>query len=394
MSMKTTIRYILFTLTLVLGSQFCSCAKKLFGPENGKGSILIRLSLKETSENASPDFHTLRKTKIDVAEAVVIVTGPDMDKIEKRLSINSSEQRASGTIEDVPAGSDRTVRVELNDMAGQLIYFGETKVTVESNQTTAANIDLKSIYEGMVFIAAGEFNMGSNSGTQDESPMHTVHLDNYWIDRYEVTNLQYVSFLNKAFALGEIQIDNTAVFKNEQKLIDLEDPDCQIAYKGNAFTVDSSLENFPIICVSWYGAAAYAEHYGKRLPTEAEWEKSSRGADDREYPWSNVEPTNLHCNFDNFIGHAITIGQYSPTGDSPYSCSDMAGNVNEWCVDWYDREYYTNSPNNNPQGPSSGSYKVVRGGSWNQDILHMRCANRDYFDPTKISNFVGFRCVR
>jgi sulfatase modifying factor 1 len=398
---KMRFEYFLLVPVIILAGLFFSCGKMPVGPHSGRGAVVIRLSLKEIDDDPTWDSFAgerevpkLAKILIDISEAVVIVTGPGMEKIEQLLLVISSEQRASGTIEGVPAGSDRNVRVELKDDAGQLVYFGETVVTVETNRTAEANINLVSIYERMVFIPAGEFDMGSNSGSQDESPMHTVFLDSYWIDKYEVTNIQYVTYLNEILTAGEILVDNSAVFKDEHKLLYLEDEDCQIKYKANAFIVDSSLDNFPVICVSWYGAVAYAEHYGKRLPSEAEWEKAARGTDNREYPWGNTTPSNLHCNFDNYIEHTIPIGQYSPMGDSPYGCSDMAGNVNEWCADWYDREYYSTSPSNNPQGPSSGSHKIIRGGSWKHTLLHVRCVNRDYFDPLEASSLIGFRCVR
>ena len=113
--MKRVKKSFLIVSILIGGLQFFFCGKKLFGPENGTGSILIRLSLNETTENSTSEVHALSKAEVDIAEVMIYITGPGIEKIEKRLSVNPSEQRVSGTIEDIPAGSDRKVRIELND---------------------------------------------------------------------------------------------------------------------------------------------------------------------------------------------------------------------------------------------------------------------------------------
>ena len=251
----------------------------------------------------------------------------------------------------------------------------------------------------MIYIPAGEFTMGSNDGDADEQPVHAVYLDAYYIDKYEVTNGHYADYLNEAMAIGEIQAGPTSVTKDGAKLLNLNSEDCQIRFVNGEFVVEPGRIDHPVIEVTWSGANSYAEHHGKRLPTEAEWEKAARCSTDvRAYPWGDRAPTSSHCNFYNNVGLTTPVGQYSPTGNSPYGCCDMAGNVWEWCVDWYKSIFYSDSrAGKNPSGPSSGTSRVLRGGSWKlEDVDNIRCANRYAHEggPEYARNDIGFRCVR
>lgn len=257
----------------------------------------------------------------------------------------------------------------------------------------------------MVYVPAGAFEMGSadddSDGDGDEKPQHTVTLDAFWIDRTEVTNAQYARFLNalgghQGRCGGEDCIDTKS-----------EDDSSHILQQGGQYVVESGYEDHPMIEVSWYGAQAYCEWVGARLPTEAEWEKAAQGTDGRKYPWGNEWDvrTTRRCNFsdkndptgpsdtvaDDGYAQTAPVGSY-PDGASPYGALDMAGNVLEWVADWYHSGYYANSPSNNPKGPNSGDYRVLRGGSWGDVPHYVRAAYRYLDVPTLRYNNVGLRC--
>jgi eukaryotic-like serine/threonine-protein kinase len=233
----------------------------------------------------------------------------------------------------------------------------------------------------MLYVPAGEFAMGSNEGGEDEMPVHTLTLDAFWIDRTEVTNAQF----RKCVEAGACQAPTTC---------DAGDP----TYN------DTGKADHPVVCVDWNQARAYCQWAGARLPTEAEWEKAARGRDGRQYPWGNafdgsrVNFCDRNCEFDDRDtsandGYVRTapVGSY-PAGASPYGALDMAGNVWEWVADWYNSGYYAKSPTNNPQGPDSGSSKVLRGGSWRNNPHYVRAVYRSDLDPTNRFTGIGFRC--
>jgi len=237
------------------------------------------------------------------------------------------------------------------------------------------------VMEGMVLVPAGEFIMGSNDGCEDERPARKVYLNAFYIDKYEVTNAEYVEFLN---AMGS----HVGRCGNHD-CIDTKDdaPDSHILYEGSRYVVERGYENHPVIKVSWYGAKAYCERYGKRLPTEAEWEKAARGAEEVVYPWGN-EFDSHRLNSDYRVGDTTPVGSY-PGGASPYGAYDMAGNIWEWVDDWY--QAY---PGSDCRSDLFGrKYKVVRGGSWNHPGSDARCACRDIAHPARRLRVVGFRCA-
>ncbi len=260
--------------------------------------------------------------------------------------------------------------------------------------------------EGMVLIPAGEFQMGSNDGTYAEKPVHTVYVKAFYMDKYEVTNAQYKQFVdaNPEWQQGKF------LGKNHHN-------NYPIGWNGNNYPRGKA--NYPVAGVSWYAALAYAKWTGKRLPTEAEWEKAARGGlVGQKYPRGNTI-TPRDANYRRRVGR-IPVGQYPANA---YGLHDMAGNVSEWCLDAYDSAFYSAFP---PEGmardPLAGGQsiqwildnytldkytdewildnhmnvkpeRVLRGGSWLSMAGGVRCAVRDYDSPAGMSITIGFRCV-
>lgn len=221
-----------------------------------------------------------------------------------------------------------------------------------------------------VSIPAGSFLMGDifRGGNANKRPVHTVYLNSYSISMYEVTFDQYDMF-------------------------------CDATGRSKPSDYGWGRGRRPVINVSWQDAKAFCDWLSLktgqtiRLPTEAQWEKAARGTDQRKYPWGNGDPNSSLANYNVNVGKTMLVGSY-PSGVSPYGVHDMAGNVWEWCLDWYDSGYYSVSPGSNPQGPSSGKYRVLRSGAWNQGPTNIRCAFRGYGLAEVGDNNEGFRCVR
>jgi len=221
----------------------------------------------------------------------------------------------------------------------------------------------------MVYVPGGTFQMGSDESDSDASiyefPQHPVTLGSFWIDRTEVSNAQY-----------ERCVEGGVCWPS-----------------GYAEDEDYGGGDHPVESVSWNDAATYCEWAGARLPTEAEWEYAARGSGGRIYPWGDETPMRELCNFDNNEGGTIATGSY-PAGASWCGALDMAGNVFEWMADWYDENYYQDSPLQNPTGPATGDHKVLRGGSWGDTQEGIRAAGRYYhLPPDHRYGGVGFRCV-
>jgi formylglycine-generating enzyme required for sulfatase activity len=261
--------------------------------------------------------------------------------------------------------------------------LGDTEVTTTTAYVGTASGD-------MVTIPAGEFQMGCDDTNpnedcnSDEQPLHTVYLDAYAIDKYEVTNTQYAEFLNTEGNQEE----------GSDTWLDADSSSVRIHESGGVWQADADYEDHPVIEVTWYGARAYCQWQGKRLPTEAEWEKAARGSSDtRMYPWGDQAVDCTLANYGGCVGDTTQVGSY-PTGASPYGALDMTGNVWEWVNDWYDGGYYGISPYNNPPGPDSGDYRVLRGGGWTDNWDNVRMADRGYTNPNSSGHyFGGFRCA-
>jgi formylglycine-generating enzyme required for sulfatase activity len=218
----------------------------------------------------------------------------------------------------------------------------------------------------MVIIPAGEFLMGSppGEGDDDEHPQHRVYLDAFFIDKYEVTNAQYEIFIK------ETKYKTNGLWRNYYSY---------------------GKENHPVVNVSWNDAVAYARWAGKRLPTEAEWEKAARGGlEGKKYPWGD-EINKSRANYaDSGYGTIQPVGSYPANG---YGFFDMSGNVWEWCSDWYEWDYYKHYVEKNPQGPNRGTSHIIKGGSFSIASHYLRLAYRTYF-IIDYSKDIGFRCAR
>jgi len=233
----------------------------------------------------------------------------------------------------------------------------------------------------LVYIPAGEFEMGSTSGNPDSAPIHTVALNGYWMDSTEVTNAMFANFLN---TVGN-QTEGGTTWVNPRS------PLVQIFENDGVWQIKPEVENYPIVGVSWYGAAAYCEWTERRLPTEAEWEYAARGADGRRFPWGN-EVDCKHARYSG-CGKGTLAVDALPLGVSPFGVFNMAGNVAEWVNDRYAADYYQESPMLNPTGPSNGYSRVVRGGYWGDTYLALRATRREGVGADKHNNGVGFRCA-
>jgi sulfatase modifying factor 1 len=220
----------------------------------------------------------------------------------------------------------------------------------------------------MVLVPAGEFPMGSEQGDDDEQPVHRVYLDSFYLDTFEVTNGRFAKFV------AAIQSEPPWGFADQETpVVHAEQP---------------------VRWVNWLEATGYCLWAGKRLPTEAEWEKAARGTDGRLYPWGNEPPTPAQAVFGLKEG-AETVAPIGnrDQGRSPYGVHDLAGNLYEWVTDWYDEAFYTTQPTINPRGPSEGTAKVQRGGSYLNGPYRLRSTFRTKGDPTEHDPNVGFRCA-
>jgi formylglycine-generating enzyme required for sulfatase activity len=262
----------------------------------------------------------------------------------------------------------------------------------------------------MVFIPAGEFLMGSPSGTNslpDEQPQRRVYLSGFYIDPYEVTNEDYARFVESTGHRAPENSNPASTLWADRRPL-------------------SGSERHPVVNVSWGDALAHCRWAGKRLPTEAEWEKAARGVDGRRYPWGNAWDASLANSASYWAGRTVEfansteweafwitgegatiarekglkgevltlpVGSF-PGGVNSYGLYDMAGNVAEWVQDWYDPNYYRSAPLSDPGGPERGAIKAMRGGSWLKPAISLRTSDRDWGVMDSRPSGTGFRCAK
>ena len=281
----------------------------------------------------------------------------------------------------------------------------------EGEEQNVEQPDLEEILKDMVFIPAGDFLMGSpeDKGAFDEHPPHTVYLDAYYIDKYEVTNAQFQRFVEATGYVTDAERKGKGEVWNPKERdrlffngVNWKHPNAWLTHQGYDYpTVWENYDiankmNHPVVQVSWNDAQAYCQWVGKRLPTEAEWENAARGSKGLIWPWGDEFnlPRDKATAYTNMGSDGpVPVGQFS-TDVSSYAVYDIAGNVQEWVADWYAPDYYAQSPAKNPTGPRVGKFRVLRGGSWaNSGISNLRSTSRAYNSPDYSSNFVGFRCA-
>ncbi len=240
----------------------------------------------------------------------------------------------------------------------------------------------KQYAPGMVYVPAGTFQMGCdpahNAGyttctsSSNEYPLHTLNLSGYFIDIYEVTNIQYARCVSAGICPPPANTSSAT---------------------RPTYYLDEAYQHYPVIYVTWTGAQAYCAWLGKRLPSEAEWEKAARGpADTRPFVWGDGLPDCSLANVNNCLHDTSAVGSF-PTDASPYGVLDMTGNVAEWVNDWFSGSYYGVSPADDPTGPATGTSRGIRGGSWGSGLYFTRLTYRYFGTPDNWGNFFGFRCA-
>jgi sulfatase modifying factor 1 len=286
-----------------------------------------------------------------------------------------------------------------------LFFAGRSESASTGTPATKAQKVVNDGHGDFLYVPAGPFKMGDNfgDGLPREKPVHTVDVDAFYIGKFEVTNAEWKAFRDSP------DYDDASLWPGNRVM-----PKTQIPYwiqANNHGGGTPGTENYPVLGVNWDGATAYCNWISKqtgkkyRLPTEAEWEKAARGTDQRRYPWGNT----IDHSYANFVGAqafdtGMIVGTYdgkmhgtlqTHDGSSPYGAADMAGNVMEWCSDWYSSNYYAVSPVKNPKGPATGAYKVLRGGTFFEEPFDLRTYARSAAWPSLQSHrMIGFRPVR
>lgn len=276
----------------------------------------------------------------------------------------SDTGRTTPSLLDYVTSGDHTITCKLSDY----IDTSQT-VTIVPGQTRNVHISLPYMW---VDIPAGCFDMGDHFTTSSDSiPVHRVCVSSFKIQPYEVTNKEYKSCVDAGRC---------------------EAPDDSISYTRNSYYGNSAYDDYPVIYVNWHKAKTYCEWKGGRLPTEAEWEYAARGGlHGKRYAWGNVAPTCSQANYLGCLGDTNKVGSYPANG---YGLYDVAGNVREWCNDWYDNNYYVYSTQQDPTGPINGTERVLRGSSCFFKANTFIVSYRDRYVPLDIDWDVGFRCAK
>ncbi len=363
----------------------------LDNPPDGSGEVAQAAAPTGSAEGAvavAPDTSSLQDTGAAI-DPNLIAGGGDPGA-------------AGGAATPATAGAGGTTAINIPDPA---VQDGEIPAILELLQSDLSNVPGGTFQMGTtlqeaaqavrecqdVFGGACEASMA-----EDSFPPRQVTISDFQIEQTEVTYEQYVAFLNFLGArqhLNGCQGNACLQTRNESDI-------SNVVFDGQTYDVPDVINNLPVVGVTWYGAQAYCEALGRRLPTEAEWEFAARGTTGNLYPWGSgpFDTTNARTNRpipeDPLDVGAFPIGSF-PEGRSQYSAAlDMAGNAAEWVADWYDQNYYSQSPNAvDPQGPISATDKVIRGGSWDAVPFFARSVHRQHLAPNDTRPWLGFRCA-
>jgi formylglycine-generating enzyme required for sulfatase activity len=264
----------------------------------------------------------------------------------------------------------------------------------------------------MLLIPAGEFQMGSANGDSDEKPAHRVALDAFYLDKYEATNRLFQKFVQDTGYQTTAEREGKApVYGQDSTWTEVIGANWRKPEGGDSVFVSNRNEH-PVVSVSWYDAEAYCRQYGKRLPTEAEFEYALRAGTQTTYWWGDGNPGSRRVaniadmthtqqfpgrpwpimdGYDDGYGRTAPVGSFEA---NPWGLHDMIGNATEWTADWYDKDSYERSLSRNPTGPSSGEFRVLRGGSWLFGPVNLRSADRLWLHPALLGAATGFRCAQ
>jgi len=317
------------------------------------------------AKSRTSGMRDMRLRRLEVWRSLEEVTAWRL--LEEAKSLIAAGQTHPDQIKQAEEALDGAKELDLNKEQSAIYEQLASKLPGRRSSTFPDN--LRPGDAPMALVPAGEFTMGSTMST-DEMPVHRVYLDAFYMDKYHVTVGQYAKYLEATDKEAPPEWDIMNQPQHQKR---------------------------PVVNINWSDAASYCMWAGKRLPTEAEWEKAARGTDGRLYPWGNEAPTRLHANFGKkqWANHMalVPVGMFE-MGKSPYGIYDMAGNAWEWVNDWYDHDYYKKSPAKNPQGPAKGKSKVVRGGNWLYIQEFLRSSFRFNADPSSRQFGYGFRCAK
>lgn len=298
--------------------------------------------------------------------------------VSENLMANAPEKREVRSDSLKPIIHGPTIERPNTDIdPAAIFHIDKTVINYVPEPKDVGNI--QPLQTEMVVIKGGSFYRGSEDGNRDEMPRHVVTLFSFAIDIHPVTNEQFVRFLDVMG--GEKD-------SNHNDIIRLRDS--RIKRSGGKLSIESGYSKHPVVGVTWYGAIAYAKWVGKRLPTEAEWEIAGRGGRENSLYWTGDDIEKTQANF--FSSDTTAVMSYPPNG---YGLYDTAGNVYEWCQDWYGYNYYEVSIQEpeNPLGPLQGVYRVLRGGCWKSLKEDLRCSRRHRNNPGTVNGTYGFRCA-